>query len=65
MQYNDFSDLPFTISVKDLMELLGVSHNTAYNLVRSGAIRSYRIGRQIRIRKSDLQAYMDRHIADY
>lgn len=40
-----FEKLPLTLHVKDLVPLLQVSHNTAYALVRSGQIRSIRVGR--------------------
>ena len=42
-------NLPKVLNVKDLAEILSVSHNTAYNLVRSGQVRSIRIGRAYRI----------------
>ena len=45
----DLSDLPMTLRVEDLMPILGIGRNTAYELIRSGQIRSIRIGRQIRI----------------
>lgn len=38
-------DLPITLHVKDLVPILSISHNTAYALVRSGQIRSIRVGR--------------------
>ena len=38
-----------TLRVEDLMPILGIGRNTAYELIRSGQIRSIRIGRQIRI----------------
>ena len=41
-------NLPKVLNVKDLAEILSVSHNTAYNLVRSGQVRSIRIGRAYR-----------------
>ena len=41
--------LPLTLRVDDLMPILGIGRNTAYRLVRTGEIRSIRIGRQIRI----------------
>lgn len=40
-----FEELPLALHVKDLVPLLSVSHNTAYALVRSGQIRSIRVGR--------------------
>lgn len=49
--YRSFDDLPLTLRVEDLMPILGIGRNTAYELVRSGKIRSIRIGRQLRIPK--------------
>ena len=40
---------PPVLSVKDLEEILRVSHNTAYALVRSGQVHSVRTGRSYRI----------------
>ncbi len=50
-KYRDLNDLPMILRVEDLMPLLGIGRNTAYELIRSGQIRSVRIGRQIRIPK--------------
>ena len=41
--------LPQILHVKELQVLLSISHNTAYELVRSGKIRSIRIGRTYKI----------------
>lgn len=46
-----FDDLPLTLQVEELIPVLGIGRNTAYDLVRSGQIRSIRIGRQLRIPK--------------
>ena len=40
------------------MPILGIGRNTAYELVRSGQIRSIRIGRQLRIPKEAVQEYL-------
>ncbi len=56
--YRSFDDLPLTLRVEDLMPILGVGRNTAYELVRCGKIRSIRIGRQLRIPKSALVKYL-------
>ena len=50
--------LSMTLRVEDLMPILGIGRNTAYELVRSGKIRSIRIGRQLRIPKDALVAYL-------
>ncbi len=59
--YHSFDDLPLTLRVEDLMPILGIGRNTAYGLVRSGQIRSIRIGRKIRIPKSEVLAFLDRN----
>ena len=50
--------LPLMLRVKDLMPLLSVSHNTAYALVRTGEIRSVRIGRTYRIPRAAIEEYI-------
>ena len=56
--YLSFDELPLTLRVEDLMPILGIGRNTAYELVRSGKIRSIRIGRQLRIPKDAIQDYL-------
>ena len=56
--YRSFDDLPLTLRVEDLMPILGIGRNTAYELIRSGQIRSVRIGRQIRIPREALLEFL-------
>lgn len=56
-----FEQLPPTLRVKDLMHILSVSHNTAYELVRSGKIHSVQVGRCYRIPREALAAYLLGH----
>ena len=56
--YHSFDELPLTVRVEDLMPILDIGRNTAYELVRSGKIRSIRIGRQLRIPKDAIQDYL-------
>lgn len=53
-----FEELPLTLRVKDISTLLNVHLNTAYSLVRSGAIHSIRIGRTYRIPREALADYL-------
>lgn len=57
-KYRDPHDLPMTLRVEDLMPLLDIGRNTAYELIRSGQIRSVRIGRQIRIPRDALLEFL-------
>ena len=58
--YRSFDDLPLTLRVEELMPILGIGRNTAYELVRSGKIRSIRVGKQIRIPKEEVQRFLRR-----
>lgn len=57
-KYRDPHELPVTLRVEDLMPILGIGRNTAYELIRSGQIRSVRIGRQIRIPRDALLEFL-------
>ena len=56
--YRSYDELPLTLRVEDLMPILNIGRNTAYELVRSGKIRSIRIGRQLRIPKDAILDYL-------
>ena len=56
--YKKVSDLPLVLSVDDLAQVLGIGRNAAYDLVRSGHIKSLRGGRRIRITKSALLDFL-------
>ena len=55
-----FENLPLVLHVRELAEVLSISQNTAYALVRSGQIRSIRTGRIYRIPKDSLIEYLSR-----
>lgn len=58
-EYRSFDDLPLTLRVEDLMPILHIGRNTAYELVRSKQIYSVKIGRQLRIPKQALIDYLE------
>ena len=57
-KFHSLDDLPLVLRVDDLMPILDIGRNAAYELVRSGQIRSVRIGRQIRIPKDAILEYL-------
>ena len=59
-KYRSFDDLPLTLRVENLMPILGIGRNTAYELIRCGKIKSLRIGRQLRIPKQALIEYLSK-----
>lgn len=57
--YYSIDEVPLTISVRELSQILGISRNTVYEIVRSGEIRSVRALGQIRIPKDALIDYLN------
>ena len=55
---NHYEDLPLVLCVEDLMQLLSIGRNTAYELVRSGKIKSIRIGKCYRIPRDSITEYL-------
>lgn len=53
-----FDDLPIIPRVDELIPVLGAGRNTAYELVRSGQIRSIRLGRQLRVPKDAILDFL-------
>ena len=52
---------PPVLCVKQVAEILSISHNTAYALVRSGQIYSVRVGRSYRIPLDSVINYLCKH----
>ena len=59
-KYRSLDELPLTLRVEELMPILGIGRNTAYELIRSGQIRSVRAGRKIRVPKEAIAEYLSR-----
>ena len=52
---------PLVLRVEDLAQMLSIGRNTAYALVRSGEIRSIRIGKCYRIPREAIEEYLSIH----
>lgn len=53
-QYND------VLTINDLREVLNIGRNAAYDLLTNGDIPAFRIGRNWKIPKSAVIAYLNR-----
>jgi len=53
-----FSEYPDVITVEQLMEILHIGKNAAYSLLKSGEIRTIRIGRRYIIPKQSIITYI-------
>ena len=58
-KYHSLDDLPLTLRVEELMPILNIGRNTAYELVRSGQIRSIKIGKQLRIPRDAVVGFLN------
>jgi excisionase family DNA binding protein len=47
------------LTIEDVMKRLRVSRSMAYKLTESGALRSIRIGRSVRVRPADLDRFIN------
>ncbi len=50
------------LSIKDLQDVLGLSHNTVYKLVKTEGFPSVKIGGKYLVEESDLKKYIDQYI---
>ena len=55
-----FNSYPDILSVKQLCEILCIGKNTAYRLLKSGEIRSIKIGKVYKIPKKDVRRYIEK-----
>lgn len=60
-----YEQLPLFLTVEELAETLKVGRTTAYELVRSEKIPSYRAGTQYRIPKESLQNLFSESAASF
>ena len=53
--YSEYTDV---VTVSELAKMLKIGRNTAYELVRCGAVQNIKVGRQIRIPKQAIIDYI-------
>ena len=62
MNKNDIStsreQLPLVLRVAELMPVLKIGRNAAYELIRSGQLKALRIGNSYRIPRSELLRFL-------
>ena len=55
-------EMPLVLNVPELAQVLRVGINTAYRLVREGVIPSVKVGRQYRVSRDALKAYLEKYV---
>lgn len=49
------------LSIADVCRLLGMGKSWTYRRVRSGEIPSVKLGRSVKVKREDLEAYLESH----
>ena len=57
-----FEEFPELVSIKQLRNMLGISNDVAYEMVKSGTIRSFKIGKKYRVPKSNIIEYVEKQL---
>ena len=52
------------LRIEEVADRLSVSRSMAWKLISHGEMRSVRIGRAVRVRPADLEAYIDSAVRD-
>lgn len=64
MDEQDFNIGKRTYIVSEIQDILGISRNTAYNLIQQKVFKSIRLGSHIRISKKSFDSWLDENIYD-
>ena len=60
--YKSYSDLPVTLSVKEVAAVLGISRAGAYELVHSASFPKVKIGKRILVPKDKFIEWLDAQV---
>ena len=52
------------LTVAEVAEVMRVSRMTVYRLIRRGDLQAVRVGRNYRVRESDLSSYLDSQVVN-
>lgn len=53
------NSLPLVLTPMDIAELLGISRNTAYQVVHSRGFPSFKVGKQYRVSRDKFLSWLD------
>lgn len=59
--YTNYDELPLLLSVKQLVDLMGVSESSIYELIQEDDFPSLRIGKRIVVPKEELRKWITAH----
>ena len=53
-----YSEIPIILTFQNVCDILGISKNTLRKLMQENDLDYYKVGKQIRFRKEDLEEYI-------
>ncbi|GKU79435.1 helix-turn-helix domain-containing protein [Paenibacillus sp. L3-i20] len=53
-----FANYDDVLTIEDMMEILSIGHNKAYELLQSGQVKAFKIGKAYRIPKICIRDYV-------
>ena len=56
---NNLNDLPLTLRVEEVAEILRIGRGSAYELIRCGKLHAIRMGRRILVPRSSLESFLE------
>ena len=62
-EHRRIEDLPLVLTPADIAEILGISRNTAYELIHSDGFPIFRVGKQYRIGRKQFLTWLDSQAA--
>ena len=54
-------ELQALMTTEQVLEILKVSRRTLYRYVEKGSLRTYKFGRDLRFKESDIKAFIEAH----
>ena len=58
IQHALYSSIPIILSFQNVCDILGISKNTLRKIIQANELDYFKIGKQIRFRKEDLEEYI-------
>lgn len=63
--YKNLDELPITFGVSELAEVLNISRNKAYDIIKDNSFPKHYIGRKIIISKKHFLIWMDKNFSKF
>ena len=58
-EIKNIDELAVALTIDEVADILKVSKTSAYRLVNEGGLRSIKVGKQIRVSRKDLKAFIE------